>query len=284
MTFLSDAIVGLWHGMDITFSDIEEDSLCMDMDSLHISPKTKAIIVVDCHGRLANIKKLREKWDGFILEDAAHAMWTPGVGEYSDLQMYSFQAVKTMPIGDGGMLTTDDEDMAKEARRLSWLNIEKSTYDRTLGRKYTWDYDVTRTNGIKAYMTNTQAVIGLGQLKRLDNMLKRRREIQATYNEAFKDIPQIKTPQYSHTVQYYTMQCEDRDELSDYLSKQTPQIQTSVHFKPLYEFQAYKQYKKYSTPVCDRVWKRLLSLPCHNALTDEEQDFVIKKVREFYGK
>ncbi len=289
MTFVSDAIVGKYQGMDVTFSDIDEDSLCMDPESLHITADTRAIIAVHSHGRLADIDGIRRKiassspeghvYDPLIIEDCAHAMWTDGVGK-GDIQMYSFQAVKTMPTADGGMLTTNDEEIYKLLRSLRWLNVEKSTYDRTLGRKYTWDYDITRTDGIKAYMNDIQATIALGQLRRIKETLAKRRAIQAVYNDAFKDVPQIKIPMHSETVQYYTMQCDDRDALSEELAEKG--IATSVHFKPLSEMTAYKDCVKRPIPVTDRVWKRLLSLPVHDALTSLQQEYIIKCVKDFY--
>lgn len=289
-TFVSDAIVGEWQGMDVTFADIDENTFCLDPDTVKFTQDTKAIIVVDSHGRLADIKKLRERIDKecdgnimqkpLIIEDAAHAMFTPGVGEYSDIQMYSFQAVKTMPTADGGMVTTDDEKIAKELKKLSWLGVEKTTYDRTLGRKYTWDYDITQGDGIKAYMNDVTATIALGQLRRLDEMLAKRRAIQAVYNNAFKDMTQIKTPVYSHTVQYYTMKCARRDDLSEELAEKG--IATSVHFKPLSEMTYWKKAVKDPIPVTDRVWKDLLSIPCHDALTWKQVDYIIKCIKDFY--
>lgn len=291
MTFVSDAIVGEWHGMDVTFADIDEESLCLDPESLVITPETKAIIAVDSHGRLADIKGIREKATvkdsmgiarncPLIIEDAAHAMFTPGVGEYSDIQMYSFQAVKTLPTADGGMLTTDDERIAKELKKLSWLGVEKTTYDRTLGRKYTWDYDITQGDGIKAYMNDVTATLALGQLRRLGETSAKRRAIQSVYNEAFRGMKEIKLPQYSHTVQYYTMKCERRDELSEDLAEKG--IATSVHFKPLSEMTYWKKAVKRPLPVNDRVWKELLSIPCHDALTWSQCEYIIKCIKDFY--
>ncbi len=282
MTFVSDAIVGEWNNMDVTFADIDPDSLCLDPKSVVITPETKAIITVDSHGRLADIKGLREKFKGLIIEDAAHAMYTPGAGLEADITIWSFQAVKSMPMWDGGAITTNDEAVYKKLRTLTWLGVEKSTYDRAIGKKYTWDYDITQSQGIKAYMTDVQAVVGLGQLRRLEQTNARRREIEAKYNEAFKDIPQIQIPMHSHTVQYYTMKCENRNELSEFLAEND--IATSVHFKPLSEMTYWKKGVKRPIPVTDREWVKLLSLPVHNALTDEELDFVIKKVKEFYAK
>ena len=280
MTFVSDAIVGEWNGMDVTFADVDRKTLCLDPESLVITDKTKAIITVDSHGRLADVKGIREKFKGLIIEDAAHAMYTPGAGRDADITIWSFQAVKSMPMWDGGAITTNDEAIYKKLRTLTWLGVEKSTYDRVDKKKYTWDYDITQSQGIKAYMTDVQAVVGLGQLRRLEETNQRRRDIQAMYNEAFKDISQIELPEYSHTVQYYTMKCENRDALSEFLADSG--IATSVHFKPLTEMTYWKKAIKRPLPVTDREWVKLLSLPVHNALTDDEVKYIINKVKEFY--
>lgn len=279
MTFVADAIVGEWNGMDVTFADIEEYSLCLDPESVVVSKDTKAIIAVDSHGRLADIDGLRKKFKGLIIEDAAHAMYTPGAGKKGDITVWSFQAVKSMPIGDGGMITTNDEAIYNKLRTLTWLGIEKSTYDRAGNKRYSWDYDITHT-GTKSYMNDISAVIGLGQLERLDELTAKRRAIQAFYNDALKDIKQIKTPMYSHTVQYYTMQCEKRDELSDFLADRG--IATSVHFKPLSEMTYWKKAVKRSLPVTDSVWLKLLSLPVHHGLTWTEAEKIVNEVKEFY--
>ncbi len=282
MTFVSDAIVGEWNDMDVTFADIDPNSLCLDPETLVITDQTKAIITVDSHGRLADVKSIREKFKGLIIEDAAHAMYTPGAGKDADITIWSFQAVKSMAMWDGGAITTNDEEVYKKLRTLTWLGVEKSTYDRVDKKKYTWDYDITQSAGIKAYMTDVQAVVGLGQLRRLEETNARRREIEATYNNAFKDIPQITLPMHSHTVQYYTMSCENRDELSEFLAENG--IATSVHFKPLSEMTYWKKAVKRPLPVTEKVWTSLLSLPVHNALTNEELSFIIEKVKEFYSK
>ncbi len=278
MTFISDYSVGIWNGMDVTFADINPRTLCIDPSSIIITPHTKAIIAVDSHGRLADIKGIRKKFKGLIIEDAAHAMYTPGVGQ-GDIVVYSFQAVKTLPIYDGGMITTNDENIAKKLKTLTWLGIEKTTFDRVNKKGYSWDYDITH-DGLKAYMTDVQAVIGLGQLKRLEKMNARRRKIQSKYNEAFKNIPGFVAPEYSHTVQYYTPEWENRDGLYEYLTKQG--ISTSVHFKPLSELTWCKSAIKNPIPNT-KVWKKLLSLPCHNALTNEELKYIINNVKKYYA-
>lgn len=283
MTFVSDAIVGEWNGMDVTFCDIDPVTFNLDPKSLKITPQTKAIIAVDSHGRLADIEGIRAvlkregREDILIIEDAAHAMYTPGVGK-GDIVVYSFQAVKTLPIFDGGMITTNDENIAKELKKLYWLGVEKSTFDR-VGKAYTWDYDITQADSIKGYMTDVQAVLGIGQLRRLKDMTKRRREIQAFYNETFEGLEGFVAPAYSHTVQYYTPQWKDRNGLSKFLGENG--IATGMHFKPLSETTYWKKAAKYPLPSCE-VWKNILSLPCFNSLTNEEMQYIAEKVIEFH--
>lgn len=284
MTFVADAIVGEWNNMDVTFADIDPDSLCLDPETVQITEKTKAIITVDSHGRLADCDGLRDKIGDkkiLIIEDAAHAMFTPGAGKGGDITIWSFQAVKTLPTGDGGMITTNDEKIYKRLRTLTWLGVEKSTYERAEGKRYTWDYDITQAEGLKAYMNDLTAVIGLGQLRRIEEMTARRRAIQTVYNNAFAKMKEIKIPQHSHTVQYYTMKCESRDELSGFLASKD--IATSVHFKPLSEMTYWKKAVKNPIPVTDSVWKMLLSLPCHDGLSFKEVDYIIDCVKEFYN-
>jgi len=279
-TFVADAIVGEWNDMDVTFADIDEDSFCLDPKSVVITDKTKAIITVDSHGRLADIDGLRKKFDGLIIEDAAHAMYTPGAGKKADITIWSFQAVKSLPTGDGGMITTNDDKIYERLRTLTWLGVEKNTFQRVGAKRYTWDYDITQADGLKAYMNDLTAVIGLGQLRRIEELTAKRRAVQAVYNEAFKDIKQIKIPMYSHTCQYYTMKCERRDELSDYLASN--EIATSVHFKPLNMMTYWKKAEKRELKVNNKVWTQLLSLPVFNTITWTEVEKIIRCVKEFY--
>lgn len=295
MTFVADAIVGEWNGMDVTFADIDENTLCIDPEKIVLHDDTKAIIAVDSHGRLADIEGIKRKIDSYtdvaglgrttqkvlVIEDAAHAMYTPGAGKHADITIWSFQAVKSLPTGDGGMITTNDDKIYEKLRTLTWLGVEKNTFQRAGEKRYTWDYDITQAEGLKAYMNDLTAVIGLGQLRRLEETTAKRRAIQSAYNEAFKDVGAIKIPLYSHTVQYYTMKAERRDALSDYLADKG--IATSVHFKPLNMMTYWKKGEKRELTVSNKVWKELLSLPVHHGLTWSEVEYIIKSVKEFYA-
>lgn len=291
-TFTSDAHVGEWNGLIVKFADINPDTFTIDPETIPLSRETKVIIAVDCHGRLADIDGIRQAirifnkgWDKpidpIIIEDAAHATHDPDE-QKGDVVVYSFQAVKFLPIFDGGMVTTNDEEVYKKLRKLTWLGIEQNTYERAAGGKYAWDYDIVVGNGIKAYMTNIQAAIGLGQLRRLDALLEKRQKIQAKYNKAFKGQVWFKEPVYSRTVQYYTPKWKNRNGLDKFLTSNG--VHTGMHFKPLHMMTYWSKNHEHPLPNTEKVFEDILSLPVHDALTGEEQNYVISKVFEFYAQ
>ncbi len=274
MTFISDSWIASQNGLELLFSDIEEDSLCLDPRALCNADGRSIIVVVNSHGRLCNIPRIKEIYPNTpVIEDCAHSMHTPGAGTRGDMSIWSFQAVKTLPAGDGGMVTTNDDELAEIVRGMTWLGIKASTYDRARGKGYSWDYDVTE-DGIKAYMNDLTAVLVREGLKEIDKWTERRRKIQARYNEAFQGLLGVKIPAFSHTVQYYTLRTDKRDLVHEKLREVG--ISTSVHFKPLNKMTIYKDTPG-PTPVSDRIWPELLSLPCHNAMTDDDIRFVIEE-------
>ncbi len=288
MTFVSDALVGEWNGMEVVFGDVDSGSLCLAAGSLPLTDKTRAVIVVHSHGRLAEMDKIRSRVREqekksqvpiLIIEDCAHACHTPTAGLKGDIAIWSFQAVKTLPAGDGGMVTTNDDAIAQRLRDMTWCGINKSdtTYNRAKGAAYSWDYDIKHT-GQKAYMNDINACLALGNLRRLDDLLAKRRRIQALYNAHLDGLPGVKVPEWSHTVQYYTLQTENRDAIAAALA--AAEISTSVHFKPLNKMTYWAKGEREPLTNTNAVWPKLLTLPCHDALTEDEQEYIIETFRE----
>ena len=284
MSFATTAVAPLWNNCTSTIVDVERDSLCIDPESVrqNLKPNTKAVIAVNMSGVPAKIKEIREFFDGFIIEDCAHSCYTEGAGSLGDVAIWSFQAVKTMPCGDGGMITTDDEELYKKLVPMSWMGIS-STHERTKnvdGKPgYSWDYDI-KLLGTKSYMIDLVAAIALEQMKKLPEFLQRRRAIQETYNKELEGY--IHPPAWTETVQNYAARvpADKRDELIDFLSQK--KIHTSVHYKPLHLHTLFKSDK--SLPVAEEEWKKLISLPCHPAMTSEDVDYVVYWVKEFFRK
>jgi perosamine synthetase len=284
LSFMTTAAVPLWNDCTSTLVDVDPERLCIDPEDVKraLTPNTRVVTTVNYAGIPAPHEEIRSFYDGFILEDCAHSCFTPGAGRGGDAAVWSFQATKTMPCGDGGMITTDDTVLFEKIIPLTWLGIS-STYSRTKGENptgrpgYSWDYDI-QVLGYKAYMIDLTAAIALEQMKKLPRNLEIRRHVQLRYNEALSDV--LQPPAWSETVQFYAARVDPsvRDELIDYLADK--KIHTSVHYKPLHHHPIVAQTREF--PVADSEWRRLISLPCHAGMTDDDIDYVIHWVWEFF--
>lgn len=282
MSFATTCAVPLWNNCVNVLADVDPVylNICPNDVKKKVCENTGAVICVNLAGTLAPVDEIRKVYDGLVIEDCAHACYAPGAGSHGDVAVWSFQAVKTMPTGDGGMVTTDDDEIASKIRKLSWFGIE-STYDRVSNTtsKYKWQYDIDIL-GYKYYMIDLTAALGLSQLDKLDANLNRRRSIQSKYNEAFRDIGTIDLPPFSYTVQHYVLKVPStmRDDLIDYLKDKN--IHTSVHYRPLHQFTMFKDEGDF--PVADFQWQRIITLPVHLNMTDDDVDYVIYWVKEFF--
>lgn len=289
ISFVATGVVPLWNNCKSILCDVESKTCNLDPSDVEklLTPRTKAIIAVNYAGVPAKIDTIREFYDGLVIEDCALSCYTPGAGSKGDVAVWSFQAVKTMSCGDGGMITTDDESLNDTLRAMVNFGIPSSTYSRSTGTSknsklklapgYVWDYEV-KTLGYKAYMNDLQSALCLEQLKKLDRNLARRRLIQKRYNDELHQY--ITVPEWSDTAQFYAarVNIEDRNLLMTYLASKN--IHTTVHFKPLHLHPILRQSRDY--PVADVEWQKLISLPCHPGMTDEDASYVIHWVKEYF--
>ena len=298
ISFVATAQIPLWN--DCTSNIVDVDSVNLNITAEEVEkwkkPNSEVCIAVNMAGIPAPIDEIRKVFGGYIIEDCAHSCYTEGAGTKGDVAVWSFQAVKTMPIGDGGMITLDDDDLANRIREMLWFGVS-STWSRAADSSgtrpgYAWDYQVDKL-GYKYYMIDIIAALGLSQMKKLPQFLDTRRHIQKRYNDELHPI--IERPAYSDTVQYYCarlpMKFENmapdgsgysrkvcRDDLINYLADK--KIHTSVHFKPLHLYNLLKDDTK-RLRVAEQEWVKLISLPCHNGMTDEDIDYVIYWVNKF---
>ena len=291
ISFMATAMIPLWQeNVTTNVVDVDPITMCIDPEDVRksITPNTKAIIVVNQAGVPAPIKEIREFYDGLIIEDCAHSCYTPGAGQEGDIAIWSFQAVKTMPSGDGGMITLNDEKLYHKLKEMTWFGVS-STYSRvakedTVTGKpgYTWDYEVDKI-GYKCYMIDLTAALCLEQMKKLPKNLEWRRYIQSKYNKELSN--KVERPPHSETVQYYCAKVspEYRADLIDYLANKN--IHTSVHFKPLHKYEVIKNnmtHKDKKFPIADKEWLKLITLPVHPAMTEEDIDYVIYWVNKYF--
>ena len=287
ISFMTTAVVPLWNNCTTNIVDVDPYTMCIDPEDVkrNLKPNTKAIIVVNQAGVPADVDAIREFYDGFILEDCAHSCYTKGAGSRGDAAVWSFQAVKTMPCGDGGMITTDDKELYEKLIPMTWMGVT-STYSRVKNSYngkpgYSWDYDIDIL-GYKCYMNDLSASIALEQMKKLPKNLEWRRHIQKRYNEELFGI--VEAPLFSETVQHYVIRVSDehRDNLIDYLSDK--KIHTSVHYKPLHKHKVVSGMNQRDYPIANCEWKRIISIPCHAGVTDNDIDYVVYWIKQYFSE
>lgn len=299
LTFSSTANTIIHTGATPVFADIDENTLNIDPVKLEaaVTPRTKAVVPVHFGGQSCDmdaILAVAQNHGLFVLEDAAHAVYTTYkqrmIGSIGDATAFSFYATKNLATGEGGMLTTDDEELADKIRVLSLHGMSKAAWNR-YSSNGSWYYEV-ESPGYKMNMFDLQAALGLHQLKRLDDMQKRREEIAGRYQTAFQQIPGLITPfvhdDGRHAWHLYVLQVDEkkagvtRSEMITAL-KDEYNIGTSVHFIPVHIHPYYQKqfgYKEADFPNAMNYYKRTLSLPLYPSMSDDDVDDVIEAVRD----
>ncbi|MDD4857768.1 MAG: GNAT family N-acetyltransferase [Candidatus Krumholzibacteria bacterium] len=294
ITFVSTAHAVVYNGAKPVFADVYEDNLCIDVEDVarKITKRTRAILPVHYAGHPCDMDGLRELAKGkriAIVEDAAHACGAQykgkKIGSISELTCFSFHAVKNVACGEGGMVTTNNDEWDKWLREMRWLGISKSTWNRTVDEKvYAWFYHVNRL-GFKAHLNDIPAAIGIVQLARLDALNARRREVAGIYNRAFKNIKGVKVPVErkgcKSSWHIYHLKVDKRDDLIKFLKDND--IAPGVHYYPIH-LHPYYRSQRVKLPVAEEVWKRIISLPCFPGITEEEMNKVIGTVGAFFAR
>lgn len=291
MTFISTNHAIRYAGGIPVFADVCPHTLNIDPDSIRkcITPSTKAIVVVHYGGhscKMNTINEIAAKYKLVVIEDAAHGCGGEykgkKIGSLGDIGCFSFNAVKNLATGDGGMITTNYKAIYDRLRKLRWMGISKDTWRRGRANAgYSWYYDVDEI-GFKYQMNDITAAIGIVQLSKLDDMNNTRRDIAKMYDEAFADVDWIETPtvkSYAKIAQHnYVIKVDDRNGLHSFLKDKG--ISTGVHYIPSNHYKMYKDCN-YSTPICESVWTRLITLPMFPDMTAEQIDEVISTVKSF---
>ena len=286
MTFISTNHAILEAGATPVFVDIDASTLNMDIDAARakVTPRTKAIIVVHYGGNPVDLHKLYSMANDVglkVIEDAAHACGaysgaTP-IGNFG-LTCFSFHAVKNLPVGDGGMVTTNDEEVCKKMRALTWLGIDKTTFARSTDN-YKWEYDIPKV-GHKYHSNDIAASLGVQGLEKLDEWNEYRGELKEMYRALLPGVEFVDPlPNTTSSNHLCVIKVDNRDEIHDRLAEQG--IETGVHYKPNHLYTMYTQYDKGDLTNTESAYKRILSLPMHLKLYENDISYISETLRRY---
>ena len=295
ITFAASANCALYCGAKPVFADIDPKTYNISAEEIEkkITPKTKAIIPVHYTGQPCDMNRIHaiaKKHGLLVIEDGAHALGAVYHGKKvgflgSDMTCFSFHPVKPITTGEGGMVMTDDEALYKKLLlyRSHGITREESMLKEQQGA---WYYE-QQCLGYNYRITDIGCALGLSQLKKLDSFLKRRKEIAARYTEAFDGLDGIQVPEQMDGCEsgwhLYMIQVlkKDRKEVFDRL--RDAGIGVNVHYIPVYQFPYYREhgYREACCEQAEKFYERAISLPVFPGLTEEQQEYVIQKVKEF---
>lgn len=292
MTFATTVSACNAYDVRPVLADVRPTTLTLDPASVKeaITGDTAAIMPVHYAGQAANMDALRElaaDHDLALIEDAAHGLGGfyngEALGTIGDTGCFSFYATKTITTGEGGMLVTDDSEVADRARNLRLAGIDKDAWEREVERDAAWTYDVV-ANSLKYNMNDIQAAIGIAQMEKLPEILDSRRDLANRYDDALQDVSGItplavRDPE-EHARHLYPVFVEesaagiDRNELAKQLTERN--IDTSVHYIPIHYHSAFDGIKRTNLENAEKAYEQVLCLPLHPGMTEQDVTTVVE--------
>lgn len=287
-TFLASTSCITKHGAKPVFVDIDEETFQIDSNKIEekITDQTVGIIPIHLFSQMADMDRIMEiagKNNLRVLEDAAEAFgmrWKGNGDSYrhsgtvGDMGVFSFFPTKTLgAYGDGGMIVTNDDELAKTARML-----------RVHGASQKYHYDLV---GYNSRLDTIQAAVLLVKMKYINEAIAKRAKIAQLYQERLAGCEGIRFPKRKgeqESVYYvFNILAERRDELAQYLKEH--EIGSSIYYPMPLHLQKcfhYLGYKKGDFPVAERISQQILALPIYPEITEAEIDFVCETIRQFY--
>lgn len=291
-TFSATAAAVLFAGGKPIFTDIDPRTLCMDAENVqkYMTSRTRGVIVVHVGGLICpeinEIRDICEDRKLFLIEDAAHAHGSTfngkHAGTFGDVGCFSFYPTKVMTTGEGGMITTNDDEVAGIAKVLRDQGKESFHSDRIVRLGYNWR------------LPEIGAAIGLTQLRRFPEIIERRNKLAMFYNEELGKIDWIEPLKVPEGIRscYYKYVCFldsdlTRDEFKQRLREKGVNCGGEVYWPPLHLQPIYKELLKTrggDFPVAEDVCRRMLCLPMYTQMGMDDAEYVVEKIRETLSK
>jgi len=291
-TFAATSNALVYHGIRPVFADIDADTWNIDPVNVRhkVTPRTRAIIIVDYSGQPCDLdehKAIAKEHHLFFIEDAAHALGASykdaKIGVVADLTTFSFHSVKHITTGEGGMVTTNDEQLSKKLKLLRNHGIDRDAGSR-YGPDAGWAYDM-KTLGRNYRITDFQCALGISQLRRLDQFIAKRKKLVVLYRKLLPaDIKVIVEKQNRqsawHLFPVLLPKGIDRDVVFQKMRKAN--IGVNVHYIPVYRHSYYRNHYPVNPddfPVTEDVFSRILTLPLFPKMTEEDVNDVVETLK-----
>ena len=303
ITFAASANCALYCGAKPVFADINDETYNIDPACVEkvTTPQTKAVVAVDYTGQSVELDRLLahcRKHNLVLIEDGAHVIGTKyngkNNGSIADMTTLSFHPVKTVTAGEGGAVLTNNEEYYKKLLLYRSHGITRDPGQMEHEPEGPWYYEQVAL-GMNYRMTDMQAALLISQLDKLPAFSKRRKEIVAAYDKAFKKLPQIivqkEIPESDTTRHLYILRLNlqklsiNRKQFFEALGAEN--ICCNVHYIPTYLFPYYEKlgYQKGLCPKAEKLYEEIISLPLYYAMTDQDvQDVIgaVQKIAEYY--
>lgn len=289
MTFVATANAVMLSGATPIFADVENETMNISAESIRdkISSKTKAILPVHFAGKVCDIikiTKIAKENNLSVIEDCAHAIGArrgkKHVGNFGDAGCFSFYPTKNITTIEGGMIITNSRKIADYVSSARNHGLSKTLVQRYSGGK-PWDYDMIES-GYNYRLDEIRSALGLSQLGRIKKLNTQRKKIFEYYNKRLNSVAGLITPQSSelddHVYHLYIMKVKkssgvSRDEL--FAKLQEYGIKTTVHYKPLHMFTAFRKLRSDNLKNSERLYEEVISLPFYPNMPKKQQDYVI---------
>lgn len=300
-TFAASANCIRYCGGDVEFADIDKDNYCLDLalleKKLQANPGTyKGIVCVDFAGYPVDFEKLRkiaDKHSLWIIEDACHALGAQfknsqgemvfsGNSRYAEASVFSFHPVKHIATGEGGMITTSNDKLYAQLLKLRTHGITKDSSLFEFPSDGGWYYEMQEL-GFNYRISDILCALGASQMTRIEENLRRRREIAKRYDKELQGtgliLPVVENDRLQ-AYHLYVVQSEKRNDLYNHLRENG--VYPQVHYIPVHRLPYYRElYGEISLPVAEKYYSRALSLPMYHGMTDDEQTRVISVIKSF---
>ncbi|MBP1930828.1 DegT/DnrJ/EryC1/StrS family aminotransferase [Ammoniphilus resinae] len=296
MTFASTAMAILYNQLEPVFVDVDEHTLGISLKDLDQKYTKECVAVMPVHfaGHPVQMDQLMA-WAKArhvkVIEDCAHTAGGKykgkSLGTWGDIGCFSFEEKKCMTTGDGGMISSDDQELLKPLRHARWVGINKDTWERHMDNGVGnleanhWYYEISEL-GYKYNMNDLMASIGLVQLQKLEKMNRRREALLHRYLSGMRKEGAVKAavPYVLRDSSYWAFMVRVKERNRFIIEMKENGIATGVHYMPLTLHPLFLRYQS-DTPIAYRVWKELVTLPLFPELSFDEIDYILSAMNGF---